>query len=97
MYDDIVDATKLTNFALKIVIDEKLNAFKDALNEIAGESENGDGESENTNNQSAIKILTDVSGTPAWSDWRTWGKCNYDCNHSEEEGHQGGVIDFRHE
>ena len=57
MYDDIVDATKLTNFALKIVIDEKLNAFKDALNEIDEESENGDGESENANRHGWIRHI----------------------------------------
>lgn len=55
LYDDVIDVTKLTNFALKIVIDEKLNAFKDALNEISGESENGDGESEDTNRHGFIR------------------------------------------
>ena len=57
MYDDVIDVTKLTNFALKIVIDEKLNAFKDALNEIGVESENGDGESEDTNRQGFKRFM----------------------------------------
>jgi len=61
LYDDVVDVTKLTNFALKIVIDEKLNAFKDALNEIGGESENGDGESENANRHGWIRCIQHAS------------------------------------
>ena len=57
MYDDVIDVTKLTNFALKKVIDEKLNAFNDALNEIGEESENGDGESENANRHGWIRDI----------------------------------------
>ena len=39
---------------------------------------------------SELDVISDVSSPPGWSAWRPWGKCNYDCNHSEEEGHQEG-------
>ena len=40
----------MTNYALKMVIDEKLNAFNDALNEIENEDqENGEKENSNRN------------------------------------------------
>ena len=49
-YDDVFDVTKMTNYALKMVIDEKLNAFNDALNEIENEDqENGEKENSNRN------------------------------------------------
>ena len=50
LYDDVFDVTKITNYALKMVIDEKLNSLNDILNEIEdGDSGNGTNENPNRN------------------------------------------------
>ena len=59
LYDDVIDVTKLTNYALKMVIDEMLFASNDALTEII---EDGDSDQDaNPNRNGWIQYATFAS------------------------------------
>ena len=60
LYDDVIDVTKLTNYALKMVIDEMLFASNDALTEIIEDGESDQDANPNRNGWICYAIFVSI-------------------------------------